>query len=83
MMVNELNSIMELPYEQAKKVLNALHDDSIVSITDKNNTVTYTSKKFCKLSKYVLSELFDNYFIRSESNYVIQLSKIGGRNNAI
>src|SRR3989338_1285854 len=57
MMVNELNSLKKLPYEQARNILDALNEDSIVAITDKNGTITYANKEFCKLSKYPLSEL--------------------------
>jgi len=57
MMANELSSLKKLPYEQAIKILNALNEDSIVAITDKNGTITHANKKFCELSKYPLSEL--------------------------
>ncbi len=57
MMIHELNSLNRLPYEQALKILNALNENSVVAITDKNGIITYANKKFCELSKYPLSEL--------------------------
>ena len=57
MMIHELNSLKKLPYNQAIKILDALNEDSVVAITDKNGTITYANKKFCELSKYPLSEL--------------------------
>ena len=57
MMTHELNSLNRLPYEQAIKILNALNENSVVAITDKNGIITYANKKFCELSKYPLSEL--------------------------
>lgn len=56
-MVNELDFLKKLSYEQNIKILNALNNDAIVAITDKTGIITYANKKFCEISKYSLSEL--------------------------
>jgi PAS domain S-box-containing protein len=56
-MVNELDHLRTLSYEQAMEIMNTLNEDAIVAITDKDGLITYANQKFCDISKYSLSEL--------------------------
>src|SRR3989338_55648 len=56
-MVNELNHLRTLSYEQSMEIMNTLNEDAIIAITDKNGIITYANQKFCDISKYSPSEL--------------------------
>lgn len=47
----------DLKHNELTQIVYALDESSIVAITDKNGTILYVNKLFCKISKYSVEEL--------------------------
>ena len=56
-MVNKLDHISTLSYEEIMEIMCALDETSIVTITDKDGAIIYANRKFCEISKYSENEL--------------------------